>query len=100
MVLRVLMLHVVYLLFYHPPTKLRKGNVFSRVMCVCLFTKGGSYVTTTHEDIVQSQVTWGSPAAHMTSINEGTLIDCDFKCHSILGMTIDIYNDISKWHLK
>ena len=29
-----------------------------------------------------------------TSINEGSLIDCDFKCHSILGMTIDIYYDI------
>ena len=28
-------------IYYHPPTKLREGNVFSRVcVCVCVFSEG------------------------------------------------------------
>ena len=34
---------------YHPPTKLRKGNVFSHI-CVCL-GRGDSHVTVTHDTL-------------------------------------------------
>ena len=41
---------------YRPPTKLREGNVFSRV---CLFTRGRiQHVTTAHDAIGHSQVTY------------------------------------------
>ena len=44
--------------FYHPPTKLREGNVFS---CVCpSFTDGGCHVTITHDalDITVHVSSW------------------------------------------
>ena len=40
------------------PTKLRKGNAFSRV---CVPTKGGPHVIFTHDAVGQLQVTWEPP---------------------------------------
>ena len=44
---------------YHPPIKLREGNIFIRV-CLSLWERWGRVITT-HDAIGQSQVTWGPP---------------------------------------
>ena len=47
--------------YYRLPTKLRKGIVFGHVCLAFLFTRTGSHVITTHDAIIQSQVTWEPP---------------------------------------
>ena len=56
---------------YHPPTKLRKGNVFSRVCPSVIPSMGGPHVTITHDalDLIVSPPTsdMGTPSPDIRS---------------------------------